>query len=102
MSFIPYGLQLFVLRPKLGVGRQGLEIYPCIKFRPPQWLSLLVIHAHTLPFSSLFMFVRSQNFISSPSYMFVSAADSEIHECNQNKNKNFENGYFNLITFPCM
>ena len=44
------------------------------------------------------MFVGSQNFISLPSFMFVSAAVSEIHELNQNKEKkeknNSEIGYF--------
>ena len=31
------------------------------------------------------MFVTSQSFISLPSFMFVSAAVSEIHDLNQNK-----------------
>ena len=33
------------------------------------------------------MFVMSQSFISLPSFMFVSAAVSEIHDLNQNKEK---------------
>ena len=46
------------------------------------------------------MFVTSQSFISLPSFMFVSAAVSEIHDLNQNKlkkEKKFENG---LPPFP--
>ena len=35
------------------------------------------------------MFIKSQSFISLPSFMFVSAAVSEIHDLNQNKK--FEN-----------
>ena len=43
----------------------------------------------------MMMFVTSQSFISLPSFMFVSAAVSEIHDLNQNKKeKKFEN------TFP--
>ena len=39
---------------------------------------------------------------SLPSFIFVGAAVSEIHESNQNKNekKNFQNGYFQFNTFP--
>ena len=33
------------------------------------------------------MFVTSQNFISLPSFMFVIVAVSEVHDLNQNKNK---------------
>ena len=33
------------------------------------------------------MFVKSQSFISLPSFMFVSAVVSEIHDLNQNKEK---------------
>ena len=48
------------------------------------------------------MFVGSQNFISLPSFMFVSAAVSELCELNQNKKekKNSEIGYFQFNTFP--
>ena len=48
------------------------------------------------------MFVGSQSFISPPSFMFVSAAVSEIHELNQNEKeeKNSEIGYFQFNTFP--
>ena len=47
-------------------------------------------------------FVGSQSIISLPSFMFVSAAVSEIRELNQNKKKekNSEIGYFQFITFP--
>ena len=41
------------------------------------------------------MFVRSHSFISLPSFMFVSAAVSEIREWNQNKEKE-KNFYFHL------
>ena len=42
------------------------------------------------------MFVTSQSFISLPSFMFVSAAVSEIRDLNQNKEekKNLQSGYF--------
>ena len=47
------------------------------------------------------MFVTSQSYISLPSFMFVSAAVSEIHDLNQNKKeKKFENGNFQFTTFP--
>ena len=49
------------------------------------------------------MFVGSQSFISLPSFMFVGAAVSEIHESNRNKEKekekNMQNGYFQFNTF---
>ena len=43
------------------------------------------------------MFVRSQSFISLPSFM-LGAAVSEI--CEWNQNKEFENSYFQFNTFP--
>ena len=48
------------------------------------------------------MFVTSQNFISLPSFMFVSAVVSEIHDLNQNKEKNniYKMVIFNLPPFP--
>ena len=47
------------------------------------------------------LFVRSQSFIFPPSFMFVSAAVSEIRELNQKKKKkNSEIGYFQFNTFP--
>ena len=48
------------------------------------------------------MFVGSQSFISLPSFMFVSAAVSELCELNQNKEKkkNSEIGYFQFNTYP--
>ena len=53
----------------------------------------------------LTLFVRSQSYISPPSFMFVSAAVSEIHELNQNKKKKKkkkekkEKKIFNLTPF---
>ena len=53
------------------------------------------IHTLNMP-----MFVGSQSFISLPSFMFVSAAVSELRESNQNKEKNSEIDYFQFKTFP--
>ena len=50
---------------------------------------------------TMMMFVTSQSFISLPSFTFVSAVVSEIHDLNQNKEKkNLQNGYFQFTTFP--
>ena len=48
------------------------------------------------------MFVGSQNFISLPSFMFVSAVVSEIRELKEKKKKkkNSEIDYFQFNTFP--
>ena len=50
------------------------------------------------------MFVGSQSFISLPSFMFVSAVVSEIHELKKEKEKekkkNSEMDYFQFNTFP--
>ena len=47
------------------------------------------------------MFVGSQSFISLPSFMFVSAAVSQIRELKKEKEeKNSEIDYFQLKTFP--
>ena len=47
------------------------------------------------------MFVRSQSFISLPSFMFVSAVVSEIRELKKKeKKKNSEIDYFHFNTFP--
>ena len=47
-----------------------------------------------------FMFVRSQSFISLPSFMFVSAVVSEIHELKKEKEKkNSDIDYFQSNTF---
>ena len=48
------------------------------------------------------LFVRSQSFFSPPSFMFVSAAVSEIRELNQNnkEEKNSEIRYFQFSNFP--
>ena len=48
----------------------------------------------------MMLFVGSQSYISPPSFMFVSAAISEIHELNQKKKKNSEIGSFQFNTFP--
>ena len=45
------------------------------------------------------MFIGSQSFISPPSFMFVSAAVSEIRELKEKK-KNSEIDYFQYNTFP--
>ena len=74
-------------------GRQGLEAYPMYI---PKFVFhsafLCQLHAHiyvhigrgSLLFSNFLtmkMFVRSQSFISVPSFMFVSAAVREIRTC---------------------
>ena len=48
------------------------------------------------------MFVMSQSFISLPSFMFVSATVSEIHDLNQNKKERiiYTMVIFNFTTFP--
>ena len=46
------------------------------------------------------IFVASQSFISLPSFMFVSAAVSEIHNFNQNKKKKFL--FFNTSSRPAV
>ena len=51
------------------------------------------------------LFVGSQSFISLPSFMFVSAAVSELRESNRNKTEkekenNSDIGYFQFNTFP--
>ena len=48
---------------------------------------------------NMVLFVGSQIYISKPSFMFVSAAVSEIHELNRNKKKEKENSYSNLTPF---
>ena len=113
--FIMYWLRLFARNTPnfhYDVGCQGLEIYPCIKFR---LFFVSYMHIH-MPFKmywlrlfsekyiilTMTMFVGSKSFISLPSFMFVGATVSEICESNQNKKeeKNFENGYFQFSTFP--
>ena len=48
---------------------------------------LLVVVFQGINCLNMPMFVGSQSFISLPSFMFVSAAVSEIRELNQNKEK---------------
>ena len=45
------------------------------------------------------LFVGSQSFISLPSFMFVSAAVSELRESNQNKEKKKNSEIVNLTPF---
>ena len=93
------------------IGCQGIEMYSCTKFYlPPLSVTCTYIcRDSSLWFSKKYsvyiiltmtMFIMSQNFISLSRF---NAAISEIHDFNQNKRKeknNFENGYFNLATFP--
>ena len=101
------------------VGRQGIEIYPCIKFCLSHCFSLSVTSTYVYTYAiknvlaeivflwfskkysvyiilTMTMFVTSQSFISLPSFMFVSAAVSEIHDLNQDKEK-FENAIYHLF-----
>ena len=75
-------------------------MYPCIKFCLSHCF-LCQLHPHTYAIKNVLaeivfckkysvyiiltmtMFVMSQSFISLPSFMFVSAAVSEIHDLNQ-------------------
>ena len=103
----------------LGCLLSGIEIYPRIKLRLPQCFPLSVTRTYInvllevvcccFPTNKLFytplnmtVFVRSQSFISLPSFMFVSAVVSELCELNQNKKeeKNSEIGYSQFNTFP--
>ena len=65
------------------------------------WPRLFFVVFQEIQCLTMTMFVTSQSFISLPSFMFVSAAVSEIHDLNQNKKeKKFENGNFQFTTFP--
>ena len=105
------------------VGRQGLKIDPCIKFRFPQsffgkctctYMYMYICQSKCigcdcfLLFSEKYIvyiiltmtvFVGSWSFISLPSFMFVGAAVSEICESNRKKEKE-KNGCFQFNTFP--
>ena len=89
--------------------------HPHIKFCLPLFVSYMHVHARFIMYCStsfskkgivyiflnMTMFIGSQSFISLPSFMFVSAAVSELRESNQNKKeKNSEIGYFQFNTFP--
>ena len=66
---------------------------------PSYCLRLFVVVFQGINCLNLPIFVRSQSFISLPSFMFVSAPGSEICELNQNKKKKKEKiELFN--TFP--
>ena len=55
------------------------------------WPRLFFVVFQEIQCLPMTMFVTSQSFISLPSFMFVSAAVSEIHDLNQNKKeKKFE------------
>ena len=54
---------------------------------PLYCLRLFVVVFQGINCLNLPIFVRSQSFISLPSFMFVSAPGSEICELNQNKKK---------------
>ena len=66
----------------------------CFLLFSEKWIVCIIL---TMP-----MFVGSQSFISLPSFIFVGAAVSEIHESKQNKKKknNLHNGCFQFNTFP--
>ena len=53
-------------------------------------LTLFVVVFQEMNCLNMTLFVRSQSFISLPSFMFVSAAVSELRESNQNKKKEEE------------
>ena len=90
-------------------------MYPCINFCLPQcfssvtctihapiimyWSRLFVVVFEEMNCLNMSMFVGSQTFISLPSFMFVSAVVSEIHELKKEK-KNSEIDYFQFNTFP--
>ena len=57
------------------------------------WPRLFFVVFHKVQILTMMMFVGLQSFISLPGFIFVSAAVSEIHDLNQNKNNN-------LNTFP--
>ena len=65
------------------------------------YCSMFVVAFQELILLNMPMFVGSQNFISQPCLMFVSAPVSEIRESNQKEEeKNSEIGYFQFNTFP--
>ena len=77
-----------------------LHVHTC-----PLYNVLLEVFCCCFPRNKLFinmpMFVRSQSFISLPSFMFVIAVVSEIRELKEKeKEKNSEIDYFQFNTFP--
>ena len=79
------------------------------------WLSVMYMHIHALynvllevvsccfPRNEVYILLKMTlfvGFISLPSFMFVSAAVSEIHELNQNKKKNSEIDVSGHIIYP--
>ena len=75
-------------------------IMHCSRFFVVVFQELNCLHT----FKHMPMFVGSQSFISLPSFMFVSAVVSEIHESNRKKKEkeknNSEIDYFQFNTFP--
>ena len=59
-------------------------------------LRLFVVVFQEMNCLNMTLFVGSHSYISPPSFMFVSAAVSEIRELNLEKKKNSEIGYFHL------
>ena len=125
-TFIMYWATLLVIFQEIqcllnfhyDVGRQGLEIDPCIKFRFPQSFFVSYMHVHMpikMYWPRLFfvVFREIHNFYHVYvhrvmelylSTKFVGAAVSEIRESNRNKEKekkkNLQNGYFQFNTLP--
>ena len=62
---------------------------------PPFYSMLFVVFVYNMT-----LLVGSQSFISLPSFMFVSAAVSELRKSNWKKEKNSEIGYLQFNTFP--
>ena len=84
-------------------------MYTCIKFCLLQCFSLSVTGTYMSTYRSrlfvvdlhclnMALFVGSQSYISPPSFMFVSAAVSEMCDLNQNKKKRRRN--LKLALFP--
>ena len=99
-------------------GHRNLSIYQVSSSTVFSFVSYMHIHApfimyclrlFVVAFQDVYIllnmptFVGSQSFISPPSFMFVSAAVSEIRELNQNekeKNSEIDFMYFQFNTFP--
>ena len=102
----------------LGCWHKNLSTYRVSSSTVVFFVSYMHVHApFTMYCSTLFvvvfqernclnmtLFIGSQSFISISSFMFVSAAVSELHESNQKKKKekekNSEIGYFQFDIFP--
>ena len=63
------------------------------------WARLFFVVSQEIQCLTMTMFVKSQSYISLPSFMLVRVAVSEIHDLNQNKKKkekNFEKAIYHL------